>query len=258
MIKEKNDIHNDIKKKFFSLSGIRVEPNGMIDFIMNATASMIYQIYVFVENNFTPYIYTKAKGRRLNDVGLSIGCPRNAEEEDNNYRFRVITWVKRAESGNEKAINSVLSTCLLSSCVYKSLANGAGTANLYVITKNGVDEDKAIEEVKSKIENIVSSGVSVRIVIPEITYISIVFKIDNNIHNELIKKSVEKYINKMQIGEIVSIGDLTRIGLEYNDIEFFAVSYIKINDELVSNYSDIVQGLENKLQIKDIFFENKI
>ena len=77
-------------------------------------------MYALIEENKNPYLFTNTYGEDLDSLGYWVNLPREADETDEHYKYRLKDWMLTSESSNTRAIeNSILYV----EPVYKVLLN---------------------------------------------------------------------------------------------------------------------------------------
>lgn len=248
-----SEIYTSIVNRFKSKTNLDIAKGSVLDSYILSASEALQEAHMEIENNKTPHIYTGLTGDRLDGLGMLVGCPRIGGEEDAVYKSRIINWNTSNQTGNRIAIESALTNLKYSSnATFVALTQGVGTGSIYIIPKE-LTENKiklAIEEVKDKVKNVISSTSYVEYVIPELLPIEIVVYasiIKDEINTkENIEKKFEKYINGIAPGDSLKVGDLNKIGINELNIGYFSVSNILVNGK-ESHELEVLQKLESKL-----------
>lgn len=252
-------IYEGIKNKFFNKTGLDIQEGTVVDDIFIASSDAIYSAYAEIENNKNPHIFSSLTGEDLDAVGFSFNCIREENETDDEYRYRILNWLATFKSCNLQAINAALaSLTYASSATYVPRTHGTGTATVYVIPSSydNSGPELAIAEVKEKLKNVISPGSYVEYIVPEIRKIRFVIYIDTGLNGEtLIKENLETkikdYVNSVAVGENLEIGEINKIGINENGVEYFNVVQTYINDEQSSDI-EFLQTLESKFIFDEI------
>lgn len=259
-MKTYNEIYNKIKNSFKKRTKLDIAEGTALDSFTLAAASGIKDAYDEIENNKTPHIYTSLKGRDLDGFGLLVGCTRKAAETDEDYLYRLVRWNKDNQTSNLTAIeNALLGLKYANTCKYIPLTCGVGTGSIYIIPKDLSEETcaKAIQEVKEKIRKVSSAQAYIEYVIPEVLDVNIhaYIKVSRDIENAKvnIRESIKDYINNIKPGEYFKIGEINKIGINTNNVDYFMVSNVIINNEEVFE-TEIIQKLEEKLIFNSIIW----
>jgi len=256
-----SEIYEDLKKKFADKSNLDIEPGTVIDFYMLSSAEALNEAYQEIENNKNPHIFTKLTGEDLDNMGFGYNCPRMANESDESYRYRLMNWLLKSEASNYTAIEMALMNMNYASYVtYVPLTEGVATATAYIIPKS-YDETtiaNAIAEAQERLKKVCSPGTYISYVIPEAIPVRIVAYINTEngdietIKNN-IKKKVADYINNIAIGDFLELGEINKIGINENGVNYFNVIQLYINNK-VTNALNILQKIESKFVFDDIIW----
>lgn len=248
-----NEIYTNTVNRFKEKTNLDIAKGSVLDSYVLSTAEALKEAHMEIENNKTPHIYTGLTGDRLDGLGMLVGCPRIGGEEDTVYRSRIINWNTSNQTGNKIAIESALTNLEHSSnATHVPLTQGVGTGTIYIIPKVLSDQsiELAIEEVKTKVRNVISSTSYIEYVIPELLPVEVVVYAsilkDELNTKENIEKKFEKYINAIAPGDTLKIGELNKIGVNELNVGYFSVSNILVNGK-ESHDLEVLQKLESKL-----------
>lgn len=256
-----SDQYNKIKNNFYDKTKINILPLSTFDCFSMSVADGIQDAYDEIENNKYPYFFTNLSGTDLDSFGILINLPREPNESDNNYRYRINNIGLINESSNSTAIAaSILNLKYASHATYVPLTYGCGTASIYIIPTS-YDSDtiqNAIKEVKEKISNVGSPGSYIDYIIPTLKKVKLIIKIQsNNGDLETIKKNIynniEQYINNIAINDYLSIGQINKIGINKTGVDYFYTSSLFIDD--VENINlQLLQTVETKFVLDNIIW----
>lgn len=264
IIKSFEEIYQNIKNKFFELTGVDVAPRSIIDMIMKAIADSMETIYKTIENNKKPYLFTKQQGEELDDTGYFLNCPRQEDESDENYLYRLSNWVQRNASSNRQAIEDTGKILLYSSAAnYIPYTHGIGTATIYLIPSDYSESGRAmaLREAQQKIGKVTSPSSIIYFEIAEPSLIKLVVYLDIKEDYDIetikmqLKKSIEDYINNIAPGKMLQLGEINKLGLNVNGVEYFNVVQMYNNDEEVTDF-EILQTLVAKFLLDEIIYWN--
>ena len=259
IIIEIKDIYQNIRNKFYNKTGIDVERGSVIDYYMLSISSMMKDAYEEINNNKTPHIYSSLSGDKLDSMGILLGVPRREDESDKNYLYRILNWNISNKASNITAIETALMNMKYSSHVtYTPRVFGCGTSVAYIIPKDMSTETQelAIQEVKDRLKNVISPSTYIEYIIPEEINIKLKLSINTkeNIDINNIKTNIEnniiKYINGIAPGEYLEVGTINKIGIEEENVNYFNVNAILINQKEVGSIS-ILQKTESKFLISN-------
>lgn len=269
IIKTFTEISNDIKKRFYDLSKIDVKRFSVFDMLIKSISYIISEAYEEIEKNKKPYLFTRQEKDELDSTGLFLSCPREEEESDENYLYRLMNWVQRNAACNKTAIEDAFKTLKYSTAYYVPYTKGIGSATIFVIPESYDEDDinKALNEAKEKLEKVLSPSSIVDYSVPEQRKIKLVAYLDisdsyssednrtsdiNAIKNSIITE-VKEYINSIPPGERLMVGDINRIGLKYKNVEYFNIIQVHINGVETSDF-EIMQEIDSKFIFDEIIW----
>ena len=227
-----------------------------------SVADILHQIYDAIEENKKPYLFTNQKGDELDATGYFLQCPREEEESDSNYLYRLSNWTQRNAACNQQAI---LDKCkelnFSSSQNYVPYTKGVGTATIYVIPLDysAAAITRALTEAQEKISPVVSPASIIDFRVPDPKYIKIVSYLDvrNDSDKETIKRNIQRqvkeYINTIAPGSSLYLGQINNIGLDTEGVEYFNVVQIFANDEEITDF-EILQTITAKFLFDQIIY----
>lgn len=258
-MKNFQEIYDSIKKKVYEKTEIDIKQGTVLDYVLLASSEIISEAYKEIEDNKTPHIYTSLEGEKLDDMAILCGLTRKENESDKNFLYRLVNWNTANKSSNLSAIETVLMTLEYSSNVtYVPHAYGCGTSAAYIIPKIMTEENKAlaIEETKKALKAVTSPSTYIDYIIPTIldVKLSILFKTDDGDKTSLkniLSKKIADYVNSIAPGDYLEIGQINKIGINENNIDYFNVSAIMINGKEVGDI-EILQKIESKFLLSEI------
>ena len=257
-MKTVEQIYNSIINKFAKLTSLNIRKGSVIDKFTLAVAYAIYYVYQYIEEIRNPHIYTNLKGSDIDSAGILVGCVRQENETDNSYLYRMISWNTNNQCANLTAINnSLMNLTYSSNATYVPLTHGVATGTVYVIPIKLTDDIKeaAINEAKARVSEVSSGSSYIDYVIPKILKVQVncylsVYKAENDVTGN-ISAAFEKYINNIAPGSYLEIGELNKIGTTMDNVNYFNISEVIIDNE-------IMMGLEKLQTLKEKFVFDKI
>ena len=261
-IKSFEEIYLNIKKNFQERTGIDIESRTVIDMIFKAISDSIHSLHETIEKNKKPYLFTKQTGKELDDTGYFLNCPRLNNETDGNYLYRLSNWTQRNASCNKTAIEDKCKELNYSSAAnYIQFTHGLGTATIYLIpleyTKEGII--RALEEAKEVVSPVIAPTSLVYFEVAEPSLIKLVSYLDvkegydkNNIKLQ-IQLNVKKYINAIAPGDKLLLGEINKIGLNVEGVEYFNVVQLFNNDDELTDF-ELLQTLTAKFLFDEIIW----
>lgn len=253
-------IYNSINNDFYEKTKLEIANGSVIDNYTNSVSAGILEAYKEIENAKNPHIFTKLSGTDIDSMGTLVGCARRANEDDNTYLYRMITWNTSNQAANSTAINNALTAMTYASNVtYVPYTEGVGTATAYIIPKK-LDEETielAINETKERLSAVVSIGTYVKYTVPDIrpvrlvAYISVLRDLETIKSN--IESKVEEYINNIEPGKNMYLGEINRIGVNENNVNYFSVSQLYVDNKECQDFA-VLQTLQSKLLFDEIIW----
>lgn len=255
-MKTMTEILQDLKSSFFKKTKLDVQDNGVMDGFFYATADGLAEAHKAIEANKTPNIWTGLDSDGFVSTGYMVNIPKEVNETDNSYKFRIINWTKINEASNSTAIEAALiNVDHVSNAKYVPLTNGVGTATIYIIPNTLAEADLAIEAVQEKLKKVVSPGSYIEYVIPNILPVRLIVYVSSETGDmEYIKSNiltkVQNYINSIAPGDYLEIGMIDKIGVNEPNVDYFRVAELFINEDQIQN-TKILQKLESKFLLQD-------
>lgn len=261
-MKKFEDIYNSLIKTFFNKSKVDIAKGTVIDTFFYSIADSIYDIHKTIEKNKKPYLFTKQENEELDSTGYFLQCPRNANESDNNYFYRMQKWTQRNAASNLTSIDLALMNLEhCSSATYIPLTKGAGTATVIVIPKsyNNGEDIIALNEAKTAVDKVISPGSIVEYIVPNLIDIKLVAYLDikensdiENIKQNIIK-DIKEYINSIAPKDKLMLGTINKIGMSYAGVEYFNVVQLYLNEEENTTF-EITQTIKDKFIFDQIIW----
>lgn len=230
--------------------------------IFKTTADIIQQVYNVIEENKKPYLFTKQSGDELDSTGYFLQCPREENESDSNYLYRLSNWIQRNAACNQQSIEDKCKELKYSSTQnYVPYTKGVGTATIYIVPLDYTNaaQTRALLEVQEKLSPVISPSSIVEFVIPEPKYIKLVAYLDikKGADTESIKRSIQdnvkQYINTIPPGASLFLGEINNIGLDIENVEYFNVVQIFSNDNEITDF-EILQTVSGKFLFDQIIY----
>lgn len=263
-IKTFNEIYNNIKESFYNKTKIGIAKGSVIDMFVNAVSDQFYDIHKTIEENKTPYIFTKQTGELLDETGKFISCPRLEDETDENYFARMVSWNANNASCNATSIHNKCKELELTSYAnYVPYTQGIGTATIFLIPKDYDKADEAINEAVQKVSIVINPSSRVEFKVPTPQYVQLVAYLDvNDAYNEdtikqEINLKVKEYINSVAPGSYMYIGEINKIGINIEGVEYFNVVQVYIDGEECTDFEILqVNTSETKFIFDEIIWWN--
>ena len=260
-MKTQQEVHESLIQKLETNLNATIKRGSMIDIYSYTMSDEIEDMYQEIEDAKNPHLFTRTSGQDLDDLGQWANLPRIDGEDDDTYKYRLKDWVYSAEASNTKAISNILLTPEHAANIeYVPQTHGCGTGTCYVLPPTYEDDviEASLKEAQERIKDIVSPSLYVEYIVPSIRAVRLncflsVSDVDKNLVKANIEEKIRDYINVISPQQFLKIGDLVRIGLNVDGVEYFNVMSVLINEEPVRELS-IVQELETKLLYDDIIW----
>lgn len=261
-IKNFDEIYTDLRSSFYKRTNIDIEPRSIIDMIIKALADCLVTIHKVIEDNKKPYLFTKQSGEELDDTGYFLNCPRLDNESDNNYLYRLSNWTQRNATCNATAIDDKCKELLYSKAAnYVPYTHGLGTATIYFIPLEYSDIaiSQCLNEAKEKISPVIAPTSIVYYEVADPSYIKLVAYLDikEGYDKTSIKHSIsiaiKQYINSIAPGDKLYVGNINKIGLNVQGVEYFNVIQLFNNDEELADF-ELLQTITAKFLLEEIIW----
>lgn len=256
-----NEIHARIKSRFLYYSNNNITEDSVMDLYSLAVSDVMNELYKEIEKSKMPHLYTKLADQSLDDLGYLLSTPREVDESDVQYLYRLMNWKYSAEASNERAINTgLLNRTYASHAEYIPKTHGSGTGTVYIIPKTYDDPEvieNSIGECVEVMERISSPSLYVEYVIPgpKPVILNIALNVTDGGDEESIKRSlteqIKEYVNNIPPEKYMLVGLINKIGVNEEYVDYFNVLQVFI-DGKEQDEIEILQNLEDKYLLKEI------
>ena len=259
--KDSETIQSDIKQNFEKQVGDTIQDGSVLDLLLAVLGEEGEKIYQAIDDNRTPHVWTSLSGKRLDDTGVMVNCPRKTGESDTSYKYRLLAWVLNNEASNQTAINNALILPKYASDIeFIPQTKGAGTATCYIIPKS-YDSDtveNALREARELVEAKADPSVYVEYITPKIKGVKLQIFLSNESGDvsqikEYLSSEILEYINNIAPNDYLDVGVINRIGLSEQNIDYFSVLSVIIDGETVDNIK-ILQPMDTKFLFDEIIW----
>ena len=257
-MKTENEIYNSLKANLEKRLNDQIQTGSVIDIYNKVISDECRDMYQYIEDNKNPYLFTNTFGKDLDSLGYWVNLPREEDEPDEHYKYRLKDWVLSSESSNTTAItNSLLSPKYSSNIQYVPYSHGSGTGTCYIIPKEYEEETivKALEEAAELLTNVVSPSLYIEYLIPSIRGVAFHCFIsttgDEDTIKDTVAKKIQTYVNGIAPGEYLQIGEIVKIGINETGVEYFNIISYKIDEENCTDVK-VIQELETKFLFDNI------
>lgn len=256
--KTADEAYKSMKSRFEELIGDTTQVGSVIDLYNKVVGKECADMYTLIEENKNPYLFTNTYGEDLDSLGYWVNLPREVDETDEHYKYRLKDWMLTSESSNTIAIeNSLLSPKYSSNIQYVPYTHGAGTGTCYVIPKVYEEETiaAALKEAEKLLENVISPSLYIEYITPAILGVKFECYISTFGDTATIKSNIttkiKDYVNGIAPDEKLEIGKVIKLGLEEDGVDYFNVITYFVDDEQQKSLYK-VQGLETKFLFDSI------
>ena len=256
------EIYENLKNRFYDKSKIDIKRGTVIDMFFNAIADQIHSVYATIEANKKPYLFTQQKGEELDNTGAFVGEARLDNETDENYLYRLMSWSLNHASCNATSIDNKCKELVYSTGHnYIPYTKGIGTGTIYLIPLSYSDDDielainEAVEKVSlvidptSRVEFRVPTPIDIRLV----AYLDVKDGADKDSIKMQITNKVEQYINGIAPGDYMFLGEINKLGLSVDNVEYFNIIQVYENDEEATDF-EILQTTVAKFLFDQIIW----
>lgn len=259
MSRNAGDISTSIKSDFLGFTGKDYRDGSAIGFFTEAVARSMEDAYDEIERAKNPHIYTNLSGKNLDKMGTFVNVPRETGESDTDYLYRIMNWTYLKAGANLTAVNdSLLNLKYASNAEYYPGIHGAGTGVVYVIPTEYSDDTiaKALAEAKARIKNVISPESYTEYIVPTPLPVVLVCHLetetgDTEYLKDEIAGKVKEYVNAIAPNDALSLGKINRMAMALDNVDFFSVDGLYINDVFYSE-TKVTQELETKFLFQEI------
>lgn len=254
-------VREDILNRFYSKTRTQIEAGSVVDIFARVLAEIDEDIYQEIDRNRTPHVWSYLEGQQLDDTGTMLNLPRKTGESDANYRYRLMNWTLTNEASNYTAINdALLLPTYASNIEFRPKIRGCGTGVCYVIPKEYTSHyiTNSLLEAKKIVESVASPSLYVEYIVPEILGVQLqVYMISENGDIDAIKGNIERnvleYINNIPPYSYLQVGQINRIGILEDKVDYFNVMSVIINGATTTDTA-IVQRIDTKFLYDEIIW----
>ena len=251
-MKTSEEVYESLKSNFEDKIKDEIQTGSVIDIYNKTIADECRDMYQYIEDNKNPYLFTNTFGEDLDSLGYWVNLTREEDETDEHYKYRLKDWLLTSEASNTTAItNSLLSPEYASNIQYVPYTYGSGTATCYIIPNEYEEETiaAALEEAEELIKDVVSPSLYVEYIVPSIRGVKLNCFLsttgDETTIKSNISKKIQDYVNGIAPGDFLSIGEIIKLGINENGVEYFNVVSVFIDEEQTTDIQ-IIQELETK------------
>lgn len=200
--------------------GFNTSAGSIAKLFMNIVNKHIGDLYNTLTVNHLRAFVTTSDGDALDAIGKLVQCARLKDEEDDNYRYRIVNQCLTLATSNETAVRlTALTVEGVKDVVLKPYSMGAGSFTVIILSDEDVTSTGILEAVKTKLLNVHGYGIRYNVVSPTLTYVTIKQRIflDNNlsdVEKQEIRYNVQlailDYLSNLKIGEDIVLDKITQ------------------------------------------------
>lgn len=261
-MKTYDKIKESLDSRFKDRAHRYIRKGSVIDLINSSIAQEMEDAYIEIENARNPHIYTNMSGDNIDRLGYMVNVPRQNNEDDDTYLYRIMNWTNLKAASNNTAINdSLLNLEYASNAQFFPGTYGAGTGTVYVIPNKYEDTiiNKALDEAKTRIKDVVDPSAYIEYIVPNVIPVKFLVQVCSVVGDmDYIKASAESqikdYVNAIAPGEYLIISNINKIGLAIDNVDYFNVSMTYINGGSNANIR-FLQQIDTKYIFDKVIWE---
>lgn len=223
--------------------GFSVTPGAIAKLFADILNKNIANFYETLTINHIQSFVTTASGEFLEAIGILLNCIRITNENDDDYRKRIVSQVKVMAKANETAIRfAILQVEGVEDVVLKRYSHGPGSFTVVPVINNKYNTTKVIQAIRTNVLDECSYGEKVTVKLPLTKKIKMSVSLINSINTTDVKKqniavqvreAIIKYVNSLKVGETLIINELTQRIMEIDEnIINYSCNSFKINNKL--------------------------
>lgn len=243
MIKSRDEILQDLMARLSQSTDItNTSPGSVARTFLDVLTEEFYEYYRELELSVAMGFVSTSAGTYLELIGQLLDCPRIENENDDDYRARIINQVYVVAGANLTAIRiRALSVSGVRDVRFREYAQGAGSFSCYVLAENVNQQHEVAMRVRNIINEVKAYGVYADVkspaLIPVSFMINVVFKDgtgqaerDAIRHNAV--AAVGRYINTLDIGQRIVINEIIQAIMDSNSkIEDFDIYRMTVDNK---------------------------
>lgn len=204
-----------------------MSPGGIALTLLEIMNKQLSAYYNTLSINHALGFLSTAEGEYLDMIGRMMDCPRQENETDDNYRYRISKQVRTTAAANKMAIRlACLSIEGIKDVKMKRWVLGTGSFAVYLIGENPIISDELLEKAQKTIDEVQAFGNRGIAVKPEEVPIELkirlVFnnKATQDDRRELAlnaRREVRMYIQNLSIGDNIIINEIIERVMSVDD-----------------------------------------
>jgi hypothetical protein len=225
------------------------QPGLVAQKLLGVVNELLGTFYETLDINVMMSLVSRATGDILDEIGYLLNCSRNPNEEDDDYRARIVKQVYVAEGANKTALKlKALSVEGVNDVVLTPWVYGTGSFTVHVITESMDEIDTVVAAVQEVIDEVQAFGVKGVAVTPKILALAMSLSVgfgskvgeeQRNALLESIATDIKNYVNGLAMGEQFVAAKVVQLILDENDgITDVEITAMAVNGKavVIGNY----------------------
>lgn len=199
---------------------------------------------------------SSATGSYLDLIGELLNCKRLEEEEDEEYRARIINQVSVLQTANLTALRiKALQVQGVADVQFRRFTSGTGSFTCYVTPQEFPIDKFVLHEVETVLSDTAGYGIDVTVKVIEETpidlYINVIFHSKTtpiektHIQNQISDK-ISAYMNSLAKGAPIVINEISRLVMETNSL----ILDMEIREIYIKDKSYFIKNIEASINEK--------
>lgn len=176
------------------------------------------EFYNRLQTSMAMKFVSMASGAYLDEIAKIFDMERYDDEDDDNFRYRVVHATESLAKANETAVRlAVLSVDGVHDVETKRFTRGTGSFDMYLAIEEPADNEEVIENTQEQVDKIQSFGISGNVLQPEVLMIDmeVVLTFTGDVNDDekaslrdLAERSIVEYINNLYFDDTLIIVQL--------------------------------------------------
>jgi uncharacterized phage protein gp47/JayE len=215
-------------------------PGAIAKLFLNIINKQESDLYDVLTLNLVQAFVSTATDDFLDAIGVLLHCFRNADEEDDDYRYRVTNQILNMATSNETAIRlAALSTEGVQDVMLKKYSFGSGSFSVLIVSDSPITSPSILNSVEVNVEKVVGFGIKFNIINPDLNNVKIQIKLllkdtvsdgDGQEIKFNVKDALKTYLTTKNIGDPIVIPQITQTIMNVdNEIVSYSCEKLTIN-----------------------------
>lgn len=207
--------------------GFNTSAGAIAKLFMNIVNKHIADLYDTLTVNHLRAFVTTSDGDALDAIGKLLQCFRFENEDDDNYRYRIVNQCLVLATSNETAVRlTALVVDGVKDVVLKPYSMGAGSFTVIILSDEDVTDKGILEAVRVKLLDVHGYGIRYNVISPTLTYVTIKQRIFlseklSSAEKQEIRYAVQlaliNYLSNLKVGEDIIIDKITQVIMNVSD-----------------------------------------